>query len=162
MQYQYVINMHIYMIMHIIYNYLLLLLVFEIVPRKGEWDEHVLVYRPKFTITESGHFRSCLCQCAPAPLWNARVAVDELLRQSRTLRPLSSLLNPWEHGGSINSLMLGCLIIEASYSLVRLISGREEGQSIQVIPKSHRISLSSNWEDCHMLLSVSSIMLFSL
>ena len=77
------------MIMHIIYYYLLLLLVFEIVPRKGDLDEHVLIYRPKFTITESGHFRSCLCQCAPAPLWNARMAFDELLCQSRTLRPLS-------------------------------------------------------------------------
>lgn len=150
------------MIIHIIYYYLLLLLVFEIVPRKGDWDEHVLIYRPKFTITESGHFRSCLCQCAPAPLWNARMAFDELLCQSRTLRPLSWLPNPWEHGGNIFSLMLGCLIRDASYSLVRLISGREEGQSIQVIWKSHRISLTSNWEDCHMLLSVSGIMLFSL
>ena len=128
-------HIYIYMIMHIIYYYLLLLLVFEIVPRKGEWDEHVLIYRPKFTITESGCFRICQCQCAPAPLWNAKMAFDELLCQSTTLRPLSWLLNPWEHGGSIDSLMLGCLIIDASYGLVTLISGREEGQSIQVIPK---------------------------
>lgn len=45
--------------------------------------------------------------------------------------PPNDFLTLGQHEGSADSLMLGDLMTDALYSLVRLMSGRKESQSIQ-------------------------------